>query len=134
MFPWLHMSDLIRHMKQMLAYPSMWKENMMHLSFWNIEPSCIIITKVTVSAHIRYILYHKVTCFLFFWGVGVEPIWPNVNLTLSLIVMGGGLSSYAMSLYPLSIPSIPRQNSKKININRDIGLSSLNFVQNEKEM
>ena len=36
----------------------------MHLGFWNIEPSCIIITRVTLSGHIIYISHHKLLVFL----------------------------------------------------------------------
>ena len=31
----------------------------------------------------------EVTCLFGFWGVGVGPMRPNINLTLSLIVVGG---------------------------------------------
>ena len=40
----------------------------MHLGFWNIDPICIIITRVTLSSHIMYILYNKLLVFLFLGG------------------------------------------------------------------
>ena len=46
--------------------------DLMHLCFWNIQPSCIIITSVTQSGHVRYILYHKLLSFLFVRGYGGE--------------------------------------------------------------
>ena len=82
---------------------------MMHLGIWNIEPSCIIITRVTWSAHIRYIWYHKLLVFFCFLGgrggAHVTKCQPDPKSHCSR----RGLNSYAMSLHPLSIESIPRQ-------------------------
>ena len=72
----------------------------MHLGFWNIDPICIIITRVTLSSHIIYIYY--IISYLFF-------IFGGLHLTL----------------HPLSIWSTPRQKYvKKIYqySERDIGL------------
>ena len=46
--------------------------------------------RVTWSAHVRYILYHKLLVFFcLLRGMGVGPLRPNVNLILSVIVLGG---------------------------------------------
>ena len=103
----------------------------MHLCFWNIQPSCIIITSVTQSGHVRYILYHKLLVFCLLGGMVVRPLWPNVNMVWCFLVVERGLNSYSMSLQQLSIPSIPKERNKmyqKIFINRHIGIFSFTFV------
>ena len=69
------------------------------------------------------------TCFfLFFWGVWggahVTKYQPDPKSHCSRRGM-----NYAMSLYQLSIASIPTQKTcEKINMNSDIHLSTLTFL------
>ena len=125
MFPSLYISDVKQQTKQMLVglfYLFVLSADFMHLCFWNIKPSYIIITIVTESAYVRYILYHKLpVLFCLLEGMVVRPLWPNVNLVWSFIVAERGLNSYYMSLHQLYIPSILKQRNemyKKIIINR----------------
>ena len=74
--------------------------DVMHLGFWNIEPSCIIITRVTLSGHI-IIIYNIISQF--FRGVHLTKCQPDSKSHF------GGFICHPMSLHPLSIPSIPRQ-------------------------
>ena len=103
MFPWLHMWDVKWQTEKMLVYPVMWQADIMHLCFWNIKLSCIIITRVTQSAHVRCILYHKllVSCLLGIWGW--DPFdqmssWPDVVSLLSTrcLYWGGGVEGAYM--------------------------------------
>ena len=72
-FPSLYISDIKQQAKQMLVYLVVLSADLMHPCFWNIQPSYIIITRVTQSAHVRYILYHKLLgFFLFVRGYGDE--------------------------------------------------------------
>ena len=129
MYPLLYMYHLMQHTKHMLVYPFLSQTDMLHRGIWNIEPSCIIIIRVTWSADIKYIWYKKVLFFVFFWGRGMGPMWPNINLTLSFIVVGGGWIPMPCH-YTYLLQAFPdKKKWKKINMNSDIGLSTLTFIQ-----
>ena len=110
-------------MKHMLVYPLLSQTDIMHRGIWNIELSCIIITRVTQSAHIKYIWYQKLLVFFcFFGGLGVGPMWPNINLTLILIVVGGGWTPMPCHFNHYLLQAFPDKKCENININSNIGL------------
>ena len=49
---------LTRRYGQLVILIQETSKEVMHLGFWNIEPSGKIITRLTLSGHMMYIIYH----------------------------------------------------------------------------
>ena len=86
-------------------------------------------TQVIFSAHITYMWYQQLLVFLFLGGMGLGPMWPNINLTLSLIVVGEGRTPMPCHFSYYLLQACPHKKcEKKININSNIALSTFTFV------
>ena len=94
-YPFMHISRSVNVKMQNPMFPLLYMSDVKHLCFWNIKPSYIIITIVTESADVRYILHHKLlVLFCLLRGMGVRSLSPNVNQVWSFLVVKRGLNCY----------------------------------------